>query len=571
MRFSERLTGYMEELGVNGKKLSEASGLSAATISRYCSGTREPAADSAQFEKLAAGIAALAERCGVRGMDEASVRTSLGECLEGGAMIDYRAFIERLNSLMKNLDIRASELARGIYSDPSYLSKILSGSRKPGNLSVFIDDVTSYISGRFSDSGSLSSLMQFIGGGEDVKSSSDVKAALSAWFSSGGDIQHFDSMPRFLNSMDTFDLDDYLASVHYNELKVPPAMPHLPTRKEYTGIRRMMESDLDFMKTTVLSKSMDDVTLYSDMPIEEMAADPEFPKKYLFGFAMMLKKGLHINFIHDIDRPFSEMMMGLESYIPMYMTGQISPYYMPAANSSVFNHLLKVSGAAALEGYAITGKQSEGKYVLYRSKDYVAHYRMRAEALLGKAQPLMDIFTEERLSAYTLVMDRLHSGLNLRLLVSNLPLYFLSRESFEEMMKDLPVSAGDAERLRRYYDKVRERFLAHIGKTSVRLILPELDREEYASSPLRFSFADLFMDLEREIPYDDYLKYKDELASLSEEHPGFIFEPDPSPKFRNINITIAGDKMVIVSKEKSPTIHFVIYHRKMIRAFQNLI
>jgi hypothetical protein len=79
------------------------------------------------------------------------------------------------------------------------------------------------------------------------------------------------------------------------------------------------------------------------------------------------------------------------------------------------------------------------------------------------------------------------------------------------------------------------------------------------------------MDLEREIPYDDYLKYKDELTALSEEHPGFILEPDPSPKFRNINITVAGDRMVIVSKEKSPTIHFVIYHRKMIRAFQNLI
>jgi len=571
MRFSERLTGYMEELGVNGRELSEASGLSAATISRYCSGAREPAADSAQFEKLAAGIAALAERAGVSGIDEASVRSSLGECLDGGAVIDYRAFIARLNSLMKNLDIRASELARGIYSDPSYLSKILSGSRRPGNLNVFIDDVTGYISGRFSDSGTLSSLMQFIGEDEAAKSSADVKAALSAWFSSGGEVKHNDSMPKFLSSMDDFDINDYLESVHYDELKIPPAMPHLPTRKEYTGIRRMMESDLDFMKTTVLSKSMDDVTLYSDMPIEEMAADPEFPKKYLLGFAMMLKKGLRINFIHDIDRPFSEMMMGLESYIPMYMTGQISPYYLPSANSSVFNHLLKVSGAAALEGYAVAGKQSEGKYVLYRSKDDVAHYRKRAEALLGKARPLMDIFTKERHSAYALVMDRLHSGLNLRLLVSSLPLYFLSRGSFEELMQDLPVSAADAGRLRRYYDKVREHFISHIGKASVRLILPELDREKYASAPLRFSFADLFMDLEREIPYEDYLKYKDELSALSKEHPGFILEPDPAPKFRNINITIAGDRMVIVSKEKSPAIHFVIYHRKMIRAFQNLI
>ncbi len=63
--------------------------------------------------------------------------------------------------------------------------------------------------------------------------------------------------------------------------------------------------------------------------MEEMAKDPEFPKKWMMGMAMMLKKGLHIRQIHNLDRSFEEMMLGLESWIPMYMTGQISPYYLP--------------------------------------------------------------------------------------------------------------------------------------------------------------------------------------------------------------------------------------------------
>ena len=37
--------------------------------------------------------------------------------------------------------------------------------------------------------------------------------------------------------------------------------------------------------------------------------------------AMMLKKGLHLNQIHNLDRSFEDMMLGLESWIPMYMTG----------------------------------------------------------------------------------------------------------------------------------------------------------------------------------------------------------------------------------------------------------
>ena len=60
--------------------------------------------------------------------------------------------------------------------------------------------------------------------------------------------------------------------------------------------------------------------------------------------AMMLKKGLHLNQIHNLDRSFEDMMLGLESWIPMYMTGQITPYYLKNIQNNVFLHFLKVSG-----------------------------------------------------------------------------------------------------------------------------------------------------------------------------------------------------------------------------------
>ena len=53
-----------------------------------------------------------------------------------------------------------------------------------------------------------------------------------------------------------------------------------------------------------------------------MAKDPDFPKKWIYSMALMLKKGLHLHQIHNIDRSFEEMMLGLESWIPMYMTGK---------------------------------------------------------------------------------------------------------------------------------------------------------------------------------------------------------------------------------------------------------
>ena len=572
MEFNEKLNEYIAMLGVTRKELSKASGLSAATISRYCSGEREPGAGSDQMSRLADGIALLAAERGIDVMDRETVKDILTSSLSDSMLIDYDTFITNLSLLMKDLDIRTSELARGIYSDPSYVSKILSGSRKPGNVSAFINEVSTYITNRFSDKGDLVSLIRMIDPESGVLlSQAETRDALTAWLGSAGGKEQNDPIPKFLSSVDSFDLNDYLESVHFDELKLPPAMPHLPTRKTYTGIQKMKESELDFMKTTVLSKSMDDVILYSDMPMEEMSADPDFAKKYLFGLAMMLKKGLHINFIHDISRPFSEMMLALENYIPMYMTGQISPYYLPSPNSSVFNHLLKVSGAAALEGSSITGSHGEGRYVLYRSKDDVAQYRMRADRLIAKARPLMDIFTEDRRAGYTRVLDKIHAGRDMRFICSNLPLYFLSRSSFEELLDQLDASGDQKNRLRRYYDRARSRFMSHIDESTIRLIIPDVSREDYDKSPLRLSFADLFMDAATAVPYETCRKYHDDLLQLSKEHPNFVLEPVSSPLFNNINITISGDKMVIVSKEKSPTIHFVIYHRKMIRAFQNMI
>ena len=113
---------------------------------------------------------------------------------------------------------------------------------------------------------------------------------------------------------------------------------------------------------------MESVIMYSDMPMSEMAKDPDFPKKWMFGMAMMLKKGLHLHQIHNLDRSFDEMMLGLESWIPMYMTGQISPYYLKGVQNSIFLHFLKVSGPAALTGEAISGFHSDGKYYLTKSK-----------------------------------------------------------------------------------------------------------------------------------------------------------------------------------------------------------
>lgn len=70
--------------------------------------------------------------------------------------------------------------------------------------------------------------------------------------------------------------------------------------------------------------------------MDDMAKDRDFTKKYMFGLAVLLKKGLHLNVVHNLDRPFHELMPGLEGWIPLYMTGQITPCYLKGVQNNVY-------------------------------------------------------------------------------------------------------------------------------------------------------------------------------------------------------------------------------------------
>ena len=172
-----------------------------------------------------------------------------------------------------------------------------------------------------------------------------------------------------------------------------PSLPfRLPASRNYYGIEEMKQGELDFFKATALSKSAAPVFMCSDMPMADMAEDLDFGKKWMFGIAVALRKGLHLDIIHNIDRPFEEMMLGLESWIPIYMTGQVSPYYLKGVQNTVYCHFHYVSGAAALTGECINGFHEDGHYHFTNNREEVQHSRRIADHLLQKAQPLMEIY-----------------------------------------------------------------------------------------------------------------------------------------------------------------------------------
>ena len=571
MRFCEQLNEYMTRLDCRGKDLAEAAGLSAPSLSRYRTGERTPSRDSTALSSLCTALADLAREKGAKDMGEETLREAFLRC-EEYAGTDKRMLRENFNALIDVMDVSVAKLCRYTNYDSSTIFRFRSGARQPAEPERFAAAVASYLSREMDTEQQRQVAAELLGCDAGELSDRTVYCQRVQEWLLGSHPPRENTVSRFLTKLDEFDLNEYIRSIHFDELKVPTAPFQLPARCTYTGLRQMMDSELDFMKAAVLSRSTEPVFMYSDMPMTEMAKDAEFPKKWMFGMAMLLKKGLKLQIVHNIDRALPEMMLGLESFIPMYMTGQINPYYFKAPQGSVFLHFLRVSGTAALSGEAVAGHHSEGKYYLTNNRAEVAYYRRRADALLENAKPLMDIYREDsaaRLNAF-LLADSRTPGKRRNILPAP-PLYTAEPAFLDGILARNGVPDDERERIAVFAKSRREQVETLLKENELHLELPRLTREMFDQYPVALSLSGLFY--ERDIPYtyEEYWAHLRQTEEFAASHPHCTVELTSGGAFRNLQITMHEGQWVMVSKEKSPAIHVVIRHAKLRTAIENFV
>ena len=391
MSFSKCLHGYLKEAGCTASELAEASGLQKASISRYLSGKRVPKSDSDAISRMASALAVLSDGA----LNEHDVAMALLNETRGSDTA--ASFSERLHIVLTTFGVARNQLARSMDFDPSYISRILSGQRRPADLPAFVNGVADYIGRNYNDSSGFALASSLTGEPlEELSSSHDLARAIRRFLDTGTDDMPpaIDGTEAFLKTLDEFDLNDFLAKIHFDDLRVPTVPFQLPTTKTYEGIEQMKAAELDFLKAAVMSKSTDDVIMYSDMPLEEMAEDKEFPKKVMTGIALLVRKGIRLRVIHNVHRPLNEMFMGLEGWIPLYLTGQMESHYLPHPTNDVFLHFMRSAGSVAVSGEAIAGNQGGGRYIVFKGIGDVAYVRRRAEELLALSKPLISVFAE---------------------------------------------------------------------------------------------------------------------------------------------------------------------------------
>lgn len=567
MKFKEVLNKYLKELNCSSKKLSNESGLSESVISRYRNGERTPVKNSEQLNKLTKALFNIAKDNGKNKYTLDKIVSDFNIALPSDDF-DYTTFSNNLNTLITSLNINTHEMSKYIIFDASHISRIRYGKAKPSNPVEFSNKICSYILNRYKNPDDINNLMMIIGCKRSDLSNEKIYSTLFNWLTSEI-VPVKNQISDFLHHLDSFNLDDYIKVIKFDELKVPCIPFYKAKTKHYYGIEEMKQGELNFFKGTVLSKSKEDIFMCSDMPMEDMAKDIDFGKKWMFAIAMCLKKGHHLNIIHNLDRPFNEMMLGLESWIPIYMTGQISPYYLSNLKNNIYNHLNYVS-AAALSGECINGFHNKGMYYLTTNKNEIEYYKEKSNLLLKKAKPLMEIYRENNIKEYHLFLKKDENiECDRTRYISSLPLFTISDELLIKILKRNKLTKEEINKIIKYKNNEFKYINSILKKNKVFDYIYVIKEDEFINDTPSLSLNNLFIDKTINYTYKEYIEHLKLTNEYAKNNKNYNILTEKDKTFKNITITILKNNHVIISKNSNPTIHFVIRHPKLVAAIES--
>ena len=570
MTFSEQLNKYIKQIECSSKDLVISSGLTSSVISRYRRGDRTPSLKSKQLEQLTDGLYKLSLTREMN-ITKEEIYTALSDTLND-ISIDFEQLSKNFNELVTTLNINVAELSRLSSYDASFLSRIRTGNGNPSHPKDFATTVCNFIMKKYTSDDDKKAVALLINSTlEELENNLNYFNKLFNWFTTNSTPSH-NYIDDFLTNLDKFDLNEYIKAIHFDEMKVPFVPFYKAISKTYYGIEEMKKGELDFFKATVLSKNNDPIFMCSDMPMEDMAQDIEFGKKWMFAIAMTLKKGFHLNIIHNLDRPFNEMMLGLESWIPIYMTGQVSPYYFKGLKDNIYCHFNYVSGTAALFGECINGHHNKGKYTLTTNKNDISYYKTKSKILLNKATPLMEIYKKENKNLYSsFITASANIKGNRRRILSSLPIHTISNELLMKILKRNKVSNEDIKHIQFSIQEQKEIIDNTLQTDIFEDEIVEISKEKFIKSPLSLFLADSFFETEIYYTYEDYLEHLKLTKEYSENNTNYKLTFNNHHIFKNIQILILEEHWVMISKNKSPSIHFVIHHPKLRNAIENFI
>lgn len=301
-------------------------------------------------------------------------------------------FAEKLDLLMNITNTSNSLLSRKISIDASYISRLRRGVRTPAKNVSYIQSMSEYFARCCHAEYQKTALW------EAIKDTSLVQPQQSGTM--GDLIFQWLQEPKetVSNSIDNF--LEGMINCQFKKIETgSTAAGDVTYDREvseiemFYGMEGKQAAILTFLSLVLQNKKPQTLLLYSDEDIGWLTDSPEFTAQWATLMLQVLKNGNRIKIVHTVNRHLDEMLSGIKRWVPVYITGNIEPFYYPKTRDGLFRRTLFIAPeTAAITSSSVRSNTREAANLLFTNKEAIRALITEFNHFLALCRPLMHIF-----------------------------------------------------------------------------------------------------------------------------------------------------------------------------------
>jgi len=449
-------------------------------------------------------------------------------------------FGEKLDIIMTALEVSNASLAKEIFLDSSYISRLRNGKRNLPSEPDFISNLSSYLFYIAMEKGRIK-LLEDITGENLSKSNEDSTMCLSNWLTSRNNLKEM--------------IKDLLQDISSHELKKDidnKLINNYELRKEsryYYGDKEKYEAIITVLQNVMKEEKPKTLIWYSSQNKDYYLDDEEFHEELSNSIGEVLNHGHKIIIIYEVGNDIKETLRFIKIWIPFLISGNVLPYLYPRdslnllSRSIIPRNFLSVSENKAAIISLPTGKLEEDLLTVYiKDKEEISALYYNLEVFLEGCDLMLEIANKDIANNYKKMFDSLNKGDGSFYFMGNTPaLYTLPENLAEKIQRENP----NLNFLTPYRYGRKKFFKALQNKPNYESII--LSKIEEHGGDYKLLFAGTFLNYSKE----DYLVHIEEIIRLLKEERNYnlFFRESSSVE---LAIMIKEDGGLIAEKYNKP-------------------
>lgn len=589
MSFQEKLNQIITILDINSLTLSQATQLDSSLISRYRNGKRTPHINSVHYRKLIDGIYLVAKQsdkenelrvlCLADAFEYSINNDFLKEWLipkdslrirsrrtESPNTIMKEQFSYRFSNIMDLLEISNIRLAKYLTVDASLISRYRHGLRIPSFQSELSQKICDYFINKATAQQKLKKVQELI----SYRKGQNFNQWLYDYLYYNKELSEVNSINYFLGSLDSLNLNSNL---------LPESVPAIDSifpiesLNYYEGIEGLRSAVKRFLESIRTQASPQELLLYSDQPMDWLSENKEFAKLWSLLMTDLLSKKNRIKIIHHCTRNLNEMIAGITSWLPLYLSGLITPYYCMRNEESHFCHTLFISKqVGAITSSFVKGAESASIYHYITEQALLQKNVYQYEKLLMNSAPLLNIYTQNERSAYLNNLNNLtHMGGDMTFLSLSPSLMTMSSELLFLILERNQVPPDEITEILKYHKNLSSSFHRIIQTNRVIDLSPIQDKEVITSHKVRLVLNGFLVNKPIYYNEQEYTQHMSAIHEYQSTNANYQFYQLPKVPFKNIEIISNLDHFVLISNVDTPSVAFEVKHPQICEAIEEYL